>query len=164
MFEPQNQNSSFIISSAFHSVTMKVLKEFSKFFCKSYVMLKWKLVNLSSSNISIPAGSKEKVENRCFIAGARKRETKCLCKLFCLCEQCAFAESLVCAKRIYFWCVSFNYQQSKSEKRQPCPNNLLQRRCPSAESPAPSVTFPAFWLGIRAHSHFISTSSGKTAC
>lgn len=67
-----------------------------------------------------------------------------LLELFCLCEQCAFAERLVCAKRVYFWHVSFNYQHSKSEKRQPCPRKLLQRRCPSAESPAPSVTFPAF--------------------
>lgn len=64
-----------------------------------------------------------------------------------LCEQCAFAESLMCAKSVYFWYVSFNYQQSKSEKRQPSPNNLLQRRCPSAESPAPWDDLPSFMAG-----------------
>lgn len=109
--------------------------------------LRWKLVNLSSSNIPTQAGSKENVENRCFIAEARKRKTECLCKWFCLRERRAFAERPVCAKRVYFWYVSFNYQQSKSEKRQPSPNNLLQRRCPSAESPAPRRDLSRFMTG-----------------
>lgn len=109
--------------------------------------LRWKLVNLSSSNTSTQAGSKENVENRCFIAEVRKRKTKHLWKWFCLCEQCAFAERLVCAKRVYFWYVSFDYQQSKSEQRQPSPSILLQRRCPSAESPASWCDLSCFMTG-----------------
>lgn len=118
--------------------------------------LRWKLVNLSSSSTSTQAGSKENVENRCFKAEARKRKTKCLCKWFCLCERCAFAERLVCAKRVYFWYVSFNYQQSKSETRQPSPNNLLQRRCPSDKSPAPQCDLSCFMAGHKGTQPFYS--------
>lgn len=109
--------------------------------------LRWKLANLSSSNTSTQAGSKENVENRCFIAEARERKTKRLCKWFCLCERCASAGRLGCAKRVYFWYVSFNYQQSKSETRQPSPTNLLQRRCPSDKRLAPQCDLSCSMAG-----------------
>lgn len=85
-------------------------------------------------------------------------KTKCLCKWFCLCEWCAFAERLVCAKRVYFWYVSFNYQQSKSEKRQPSPNNLFQRSCPSDQSPVPQCDLSCFMTGHKGTEPFYLNS------
>lgn len=108
--------------------------------------LRWKLVNLSSSNISTQASSRENVENRCFIAEARKEGNKMPLQMI-LCEQRAFAERLVCAKRGHFGYVSLDYHQARSEKWQPSPNNLLQRRCPSAESPAPQCDLSCFMTG-----------------